>query len=117
MSTSANYLQRGTALLRTREFGGALRAFERHLDAHPRSVPGWVGASYALLCLRRVDVALTACERALALVPEYHAALALRERIATAMSHADATAAEGEISLDLGELLPALIELLGVVLF
>lgn len=82
MSTSAGLLRRGAALYRSGEFVSALRAFERHLDAHHRDAEGWIWMARALFRLREMDGALAACDCALSLAPDHRAALALRERIA-----------------------------------
>ena len=67
MSTAAHMLRRGCARSAASNFAGALCAFERHLDAHPRDAAGWHAKSRALRRLGRRDEATAAreCARSL----------------------------------------------------
>ena len=114
MSSSAGLLERGRALYRRGAFAAALRAFERFVDAHPRSAEGWLAMAYVLLRLREAEAGLAACEVALDLMPNNAAALALRERIAAERASVQVSTKEPlELPPEIFELVPALFHLIG----
>jgi tetratricopeptide (TPR) repeat protein len=94
---------------------GALRAFERHLDAHPRDANAWAELAKALWRLGRLEEALAACDRALKLTP----AGALHTRTCGEVKRLESPLPDEQqknlTSRD-GELLLALLELGGALL-